>query len=203
LRLATNQVRDSKNITVQTMRLNSSRACTSEKPRFPSIIKAKELKRTLALYIRIGHPRSSGGLDFSNASSSGVLVPTEEEMTTGWESRLKIAYSPKIQNVLGLPRAGWDEWYIFNTPTDLGTSHLAENIFEVPQDHGHVSVLVNYYFALDPPERSKDFATLFWAQLARIRPESYVADNDYLTFVSTNKTLFASVHDAVRTLGQP
>ena len=86
---------------------------------------------------------------------SGVLVPTEEEMTAGWESRLKIAYSPKIQNVLGLPRAGWDEWYIFNTPTDLGTSHLAENIFEVPQDHGHVSVLVNYYFALDPPERAK------------------------------------------------
>jgi hypothetical protein len=134
---------------------------------------------------------------------SGVLVPTEEEMTAGWESRLKIAYSPKIQNVKGLPRAGWDEWYIFNTPTDLGTSHLAENIFEVPHDHGHVSVLVNYYFALDPPERSKDFATLFWAQLARIRPESYVADNDYLTFVSTNKTLFASVRDAVRALGQP
>jgi hypothetical protein len=37
---------------------------------------------------------------------SGVLVPTEEEMTAGWESRLKIAYSPKIQNVQGLPRAG-------------------------------------------------------------------------------------------------
>jgi hypothetical protein len=134
---------------------------------------------------------------------SGALVPTDEETAAGWQSRAKIAYSPKIENAQDLPHDGWDEWYIFNTPTDLGTSHLAENIFEVPQDHGHVSVLVNYGFALDPPERSKHFATLFWEQLARIRPESYVADNDYLTFVSTNKTFFASVRDAVKALGPP
>lgn len=31
--------------------------------------------------------------------------------------------------------------------------------------------------------------------------ESYVANNDYLTFVSTNKAIFASVHDAVKALG--
>jgi hypothetical protein len=68
LRLATNQVRDSKNTTAQTMRLNS-RACPREKPWLPSRIKAKELETTLELYIKIGHPRSSGGLDFSNASS--------------------------------------------------------------------------------------------------------------------------------------
>jgi hypothetical protein len=85
---------------------------------------------------------------------------------------------------------------------DLGTSHLEENIFEVPQEQGHVSVLVNYCFALHRPEL-KDLATLFWQQVARIRPESYVADNDYLTFVTTNKTLFASVRDAVKVLGPP
>jgi hypothetical protein len=134
---------------------------------------------------------------------SSPLVPTDEETAAGWESRRKIAYSPKIQTIQGLPRAGWDEWYIFDNPTDLGTSHLEENIFEVPQEHGHVSVLVNYGFALDPPERSKYFATLFWEQLARIRPESYVADNDYLTFASMNKPLFASVRDAVKALGPP
>ena len=102
-----------------------------------------------------------------------------------------------------MPRGGWDEWYIFDNPTDLGTSHLRENIFEMPQEQGHVSVLVNYGFALHPPERSNDLATLFWEQLARIRPESYVADNDYLTFVTMNKRLFASVRDAVKALGPP
>jgi hypothetical protein len=58
---------------------------------------------------------------------------------------------------------------------------------------------VNYGFALDPPERAS-LATLFWPQIDRIRPESYVADNDYLTFASANKTLFANVLDAVKTL---
>jgi len=131
---------------------------------------------------------------------SGPLVPTDDETAAGWESRKKIAYSPKIQTIQGLPRAGWDEWYIFDNPTDLGTSHLEENIFEMPQEQGHVSVLVNYGFALYPPERSNHLATLFWEQLARIRPASYVADNDYLTFVSINKRLFASVRDAVKSL---
>jgi hypothetical protein len=54
------------------------------------------------------------------------------------------------------------------TSSDLGTSHLAENIFEVPQEHGHLSVFVNYGFALDRPERSDSFATMFWQQLAPI-----------------------------------
>src|ERR1700722_19698695 len=71
---------------------------------------------------------------------SGVLVPTEEEMTADWESRLKNPYSPKIHNVLGFPSAGWGERSIFNPPTNLGTSHVAENIFEVTQVHGHLSV---------------------------------------------------------------
>jgi hypothetical protein len=132
---------------------------------------------------------------------SGQLMPTDKETAAGWQSRAKIAYSPKIENSQDLPRDGWDEWYIFTTPMDLGTSHLAENIFEVPQEQGHLSVLVNYGFALHPPERARHLADLFWPQMARIRPESYVADNDYLTFVSMNKTVFAHVRDVVKALG--
>jgi hypothetical protein len=44
-------------------------------------------------------------------------------------------------------------------------------------------------------------ATLFWQQMDWVRPESYVADSDYLNFVSMNKALFASVHDALKALG--
>jgi hypothetical protein len=132
---------------------------------------------------------------------SSQFVPTEKETAAGWQSHGKVGYSLTIQRAEELPREGWDEWYIFNNPADLGTSHLAENIFEVPQEQGHLSVFVNYGFALDPPERSDSFVTMFWQQLARIRPESYVADNDYLSFVSMNKALFATVHDAVKALG--
>lgn len=130
---------------------------------------------------------------------SGPLVPTKEEKAAGWKNRSNIAYSSKIHDVASVPWDGYDEWYIFDNPVDLGTSHIRENVFEVPQEQGHVSVFVNYGFALHPPEMA-DLANLFWSQMERIRPESYVADNDYLTFVSANKTLFASVLDAVKAL---
>jgi len=129
---------------------------------------------------------------------SGPLVLSDKEKTAGWASREQIAYSPKIESVEGLPRAGWDEWYIFGSPTDLGISHLAENIFEVPQEQGHLSVLVNYGLALHRPEDA--LIALFWQQIERLRPESYMADHDYLIFVSLNKTLFARVHEAVKAI---
>ena len=130
---------------------------------------------------------------------SGVFVPTDKETAAGWHTREKIAYSPQIQNVGELPREGWDEWYIFDRPADLGTSHLGENIFEAPQAQGHLNVFVNYCLALHRSE-TKELATLFWQQIARIRPESYVAENDYLNFVSANKALFTSVHSAIKAL---
>ena|SRR5882757_11583514 len=130
---------------------------------------------------------------------SGPLIITDKEKTAGWTSREQIAYSPKVEGVESLPRAGWDEWYIFGGPTDLGTSHLGENIFEVPQEQGHVSVLVNYGLSLHRADLS-DLVTMFWEQIERIRPESYMADNDCLNFVSLNKPLFAHVHDAVKAL---
>jgi hypothetical protein len=130
---------------------------------------------------------------------SGQLVPTDKEKAAGWENRGRIAYSPKVDSVEDLPRDGWDEWYIFGSPPDLGTSHLGENIFEVPQEPGHVSVLVNYCFALHSPGL-KSLIALFWEQIDRIQPESYMADSDYLNFVSMDKTLFARVRDAVTAL---
>jgi len=130
---------------------------------------------------------------------SGALVPSANEAAAGWQARGKIAYSPKIMNVEDVPREGWDEWYIFDRPADLGTSHLGENIFEAPQAQGHLNVFVNYCLALHRSE-TKELATLFWQQIARIRPESYVAENDYLNFVSANKALFTSVHSAIKAL---
>lgn len=130
---------------------------------------------------------------------SGPLVLTDEEEAAGWQSRQGVAYSPVVRNARDIPRAGWDEWYIFENPADLGASHLSENVFEVPQEQGHVSVFVNYCLALHEPEMM-DLATLFWRQLLRLRPESYVADNDYLNLVTLDKALFDSVHSSVKAL---
>jgi hypothetical protein len=131
---------------------------------------------------------------------SSELVPNDKMTAAGWQSHERIAYSPKMQHAEELPREGWDEWYIFENPTDLGTSHLQENIFEVPRGPGHLSVFVNYCLALHQPEM-ESILSLFWLQMEWVRPESYVADNDYLNFVTMNKALFARVHDVVNTLG--
>ena len=133
---------------------------------------------------------------------SGIFEPTEKELAAGWHMQQNIAYSPKIRDIHDLPRAGWDEWYIFQNPTDIGTSHIKENIFEVPHDQGHVSDFVNYNFALDRPGL-KTLVDLFWPQIARLQPESFIADGGYyLNFVTLNKALFAAVRTVVERLEQ-
>ena len=71
----------------------------------------------------------------------------------------------------------------------------------MPHGQEHLSVFVNYFFSLHRSE-DKSLAALFWPQIERIRPESYVGDHDYLNFVTVNKTLFARVHDYVKALGK-
>jgi hypothetical protein len=131
---------------------------------------------------------------------SGAYLPDEQERAAGWDSRGRVAYSPKITNTDHLPRSpeAYDEWYVFLRPIDLGNSHLAENIFAVPQAPGHISVFVNYGgFAFDRPD---DLTELFWKQIEWIRPESYIADGLYLNFVTANKGLFASIRRAIDAL---
>jgi hypothetical protein len=127
---------------------------------------------------------------------SGSLSPTDDEKLAGWESRECIGYSPVVESVEALPRAGWDEWYVFAQPVDLGVSRLRSNMFDPPVTPGEVGVFVNYCFALHPPEWAS-LADLFWSQIDRIQPESYIADNDRLTFVTRNESLFAIVCEAL------
>lgn len=130
---------------------------------------------------------------------SGPLLPNDEELSQGWQTRKNIAYSPGIQSVEKLPYGdcgGFDEWYVFNAPTDLG--RLVEgNIFEALLQPGNVAVFVNYGgFALHAPTM-QELVDLFWPQVERISPESYIADGDVLNFVSRDKDLFATVFQAL------
>jgi hypothetical protein len=128
---------------------------------------------------------------------SSYLSPSAEETSAGWENRRGVAYSPLIESVEKLPRAGWDEWYVFAQPVDLGVSRLKSNIFDPALKPGEVGVFVNYGFAFHPPERATSLDDPFWNQLDHIRPESYIADNDYLTFVTRDESLFAAVAKAL------
>ena len=52
---------------------------------------------------------------------SGPLILNTEELTTGWESRKGIAYSPRVLDVDTLPREQFDEWYLFQDPLIWGS----------------------------------------------------------------------------------
>jgi hypothetical protein len=130
---------------------------------------------------------------------SGPLLLSEEEKREGWQSRNEIAYSPQLASVDKLRHgmcSGFDEWYVFESPRDLGKIWLG-NIFESPTTAGHVSTFVNFAgFALHNPN-VRDLVNLFWKQIDWIQCESYIADGDLLTFVSRNRDAFDAVRHAL------
>ena len=136
----------------------------------------------------------------------GTLRLTEQESTEGWwtadaakvfrgtswsspeyREDWKVAYSPCVNSIHGLPNethdeccAGYDEWYVFEQPV-------------LP---GEIEVFVNWLgFRLYDPE-FKWCADRLWEQMARLAPESYVADGSVFTFATRNATLFARVLSA-------
>jgi hypothetical protein len=128
---------------------------------------------------------------------SGSLVPNEDETKAGWQSRAGIAYSPKVEAVEKLPHDLYDEWYVFNSPRDLG--NLFEgNVFEASMQPGQVAAFVNFGgFSLHSADM-KDLADLFWLQLKLIQPESFIADGCLLNFVTRDEQLFASICAALK-----
>lgn len=128
---------------------------------------------------------------------SGALWLTEEEERTGWRSRSGVAYSPQVRSVETLRHGGFDEWYIFDSPKELGQVWQG-NVFEAPSTSDYICVFVNFGdFAPHNPE-VEALVALFWKQLDQIQPESYVADgNQFLTFASRDRQLFADVCKAL------
>jgi hypothetical protein len=95
------------------------------------------------------------------SSDSGSLVPNEDEVIAGWESRGGIAYSRKIESVEKLPHDLYDEWYLFESPRDLGNLFQG-NVFETSMQ---ARAFVNFGgFSLHSPEM-RDLADLFCLQL--------------------------------------
>jgi hypothetical protein len=126
---------------------------------------------------------------------SGSVKLNEEEKQLGWENRNGIAYSPKIQSIEKLPHESYDEWYVFKASTDIGELQQ-RNAFEGPLQQGNLAIFVNFGgFSLQDPVM-QDLADLFWRQLEAIRPESYIADGDFLNFVTCNRELFEIVRAA-------
>jgi len=116
---------------------------------------------------------------------SGPLSPTPDEQSRGWNTQDEVLYVPSLSSVDLLPYDNYDEWYLFETPCRLPN-------FEVFITYGG--------FNLAPEPEVADYLNpileRFWAQLSRIRPESYVADGDFFVFATCNKKHFTTVKAA-------
>jgi hypothetical protein len=131
---------------------------------------------------------------------SGALSLSDQEMSVGWRSHGGIAYSPRVQSVEKLPHGdcgGFDEWYVFQNLVDLGQVARG-NLFQTPLTSGQLHIFVNFG-AFGVHDLTSYLTDRFWAQLGWVNPESYVADGDYLNFVSRDKHLFDAVHQALST----
>lgn len=134
---------------------------------------------------------------------SGSLRLTEQEKTEGWYTAeggrvfegtswsppeyrddWKVAYSPRITSIHGLPNdthdeccTGFDEWYIS----------------EHPMRAEEIESFVNWGgFRLYDPQ-VQWCTDRFWNQIAKSEPESYIADGTVLTIVTRNNDLFRRI----------
>jgi hypothetical protein len=128
---------------------------------------------------------------------SGPLELTEGQRSSGWVSQSEIAYSSETQYVNVVPQAYFSELYVFGAPTNLGVlADRNRNIFESGMQQGQVHAFVNFDFGFHDPKYA-DLARMFWQQLAWMKAESYLAENDYLIFVTASPKLFAPVYEAL------
>jgi hypothetical protein len=73
----------------------------------------------------------------------------------------------------------------------------SSNIFESKLEEGRVNAFVNFDFSLHDTKYA-DLTEMFRQQLGWIKAESYVAENDFPTVVTTNRIVFAQVYEALR-----
>jgi hypothetical protein len=112
---------------------------------------------------------------------SGVPRLAEQQKSAGWEVRGGVAYSRAIQSTEelfyqrdGLDCPGYDEWYVFETPVDLGEMIMHHPFIgpDTTRPDGAI-VFVNYPFTIDGSDSLYDvLRELFWEQIERVRPES-------------------------------
>ena len=140
------------------------------------------------------------------STDSGILELTDSQTVAGWQNRGDIAYSPKICSIAEIPHQGagpdvpgYDEFYVFDTPRALG-ERVQGNFFEeqFTPAPGRVVVFANWpaFVLSDPDPTVQSIVSLFWKQLERLQPESYIADGrDCLTFASRNQDFVDRLHE--------
>jgi len=139
---------------------------------------------------------------------SGPLVPTPTELEKGWLVHGRLAVMPRVAAIGELPHDLYDEWYIFASPTmpeivgtfvnyggfTLRPLSVAE---EFERARNSVGGMVDLKMIQQEADKQQGLIDSFWAQMERVRPESYISDGDNLIFASSDSKLFERVGTAL------
>ncbi len=135
---------------------------------------------------------------------SGLLQLDEEKLKAGWKHMCKrrrsfdwahpeweepLALSPRVSDPGILPIDMYDEWYVFYTEPQIDTIEVFVN-WNFSPTFGHTG--------LHELSTHVQLEVHFWNQLAVINPRAYVADNQTLSFATSDDVLFEQVMIAVQ-----
>jgi hypothetical protein len=123
---------------------------------------------------------------------SGPIRLSHEELAAGWSARGEVAVSPTLDVAVEIPHDQYEEWYLLSDPAAVSGAE----------------VFVNYGgFSLAAPAVGLDcmapIQDRFWAQLGRVRPESYVAIGDNDVIVSRDSQFIEAVQAAAELQSAP
>ena len=134
------------------------------------------------------------------ALDSGPATPSEDERGLGWSRIGTILWTAPITNPCQLPIAGYDEWYIFETESDLTAVEVFVNYggwtlqkLADPRDELKANPTWDRVAAEAGMRQDSDLKGRFWNQLKKHRPLSLVADGDWFNLVTRDPSLFEEV----------
>ena len=109
---------------------------------------------------------------------SGKLCPSEEEKEQGWRSVGAFTYSPQVTNVGSIPHYCFEEWLVFDSPTELSKWEP----------------VINYY-GFELTGAPDDFLpSKLWSQIELVRPGSYLGLGDRWLILDRKSTRLDSSH---------
>jgi hypothetical protein len=129
---------------------------------------------------------------------SGTLEATQAESARGWIYALGVTYIPHVREVSELPYDHYDEWYVLDTRRPVGSletfvNYLGFGLSDPEQRGGERDATwdaVGWRYYADA-ERERQ--TLFWAQVARVQPESCILNGELFVLATRNLSVFEAV----------
>lgn len=146
-----------------------------------------------------------------SAFDSGSLAPTAAELRAGWKVAGRLAILPVVHAVGELPHDQYDEWYVFAFPTspEIPETFINYGGFtlepisvrrELERAQNSVGAQADVKMIQQRAEKQQELLDLFWAQLERVHPETYIGDGDNFILVTTDSQLFEKVRSTIDSL---